>query len=184
MLHVVSARCVAHGAVRRLWKSHIALFSAIIIIIIFCFTTLYRDLPVSTVLPLCCITDAGWALERHHRRARETMLAHMDKPVDVQVHVVWEREGERERTVTYGHAYAHAILPFYTTFTDLDLGSGSQGQCKAKPVGFIFSHIFQLIRMKYDMVLKQFHLILLLIHIHPDTHTWVVPIETQIRVHE
>ena len=27
-----------------------------------------------------------------------------------------------------------------TTFTDFDLAVGSQGQCKAKPVGFIFAH--------------------------------------------
>ena len=41
-------------------------------------------------------------------------------------------------------------------FGDLDLGWGSQGQCKAKPVGFIISHNFQLIVMEYDMVLRQF----------------------------
>ena len=32
---------------------------------------------------------------------------------------------------------------------------GVTGQRKAKPLGFIFSHIFQLIRMKYDKVLNQ-----------------------------
>ena len=34
----------------------------------------------------------------------------------------------------------HWSLPFYTTFTDLDLVWGSQGQRKAKSLGFIFSH--------------------------------------------
>ena len=43
---------------------------------------------------------------------------------------------------------------FIWAFTDLDFGWGSQGQCKAKPAGFIFSHIFRLIRMKFD-VMKQ-----------------------------
>ena len=34
------------------------------------------------------------------------------------------------------HTYwYHWLLPFHTTFTDLDLAWGSQGQCKAKPVG-------------------------------------------------
>ena len=33
----------------------------------------------------------------------------------------------------------HFILPFYTSFTDPDLAWGSQGQHKAKPIGF-FSH--------------------------------------------
>ena len=32
----------------------------------------------------------------------------------------------------------------------------SQGQHKAKPIGFIFSQTFQLIRMKFNVVLKQF----------------------------
>ena len=32
---------------------------------------------------------------------------------------------------------------------------GSQGQVKAKPIGFIFSHPFHLIRMKFDVVMKQ-----------------------------
>ena len=39
------------------------------------------------------------------------------------------------------HAYRqHWLLPFYTTFTDIDLARGSQGQYKAKPIGFTFSH--------------------------------------------
>ena len=47
----------------------------------------------------------------------------------------------------------HWLLPLST---DLDLAWGSQGQCKAKPIGFIFSHTFQLIKMKFDVVMKQF----------------------------
>ena len=43
--------------------------------------------------------------------------------------------------------------PFYTAFTDL--GMGSQGQRKAKPLGFIFLYIFQLMMMKSDVALKQ-----------------------------
>ena len=53
----------------------------------------------------------------------------------------------------YGH---HRLLPFHTTFAYLDFVWGSQGQSKAKPLGFTFSHFFQLIRMKFDMVLQQF----------------------------
>ena len=41
-------------------------------------------------------------------------------------------------------------MPFYTTFTDLDHGWRSQGRDKTRHLGFIFSHIFQLIRMKCD----------------------------------
>ena len=41
------------------------------------------------------------------------------------------------------HAYRHHwLLPFYTTFTDLELDLGAQGQHKAKPIGFIFSNTF------------------------------------------
>ena len=36
--------------------------------------------------------------------------------------------------------------------------------CKAKPLGFIFSHTFQLIRIKFDVVLKQFKLNILIQH--------------------
>ena len=50
------------------------------------------------------------------------------------------------------------LLPFCTTFTDLDIAWGSQGQHKAKPAGFIFSQTFPLIRMKFDMMMKQFKL--------------------------
>ena len=53
------------------------------------------------------------------------------------------------------HAYRHhGLLPLYTTFTDLDICWGSQGNCKAKPLSFNFSHVFQLIRVKFDIVLK------------------------------
>ena len=37
------------------------------------------------------------------------------------------------------------LLPFDATFTDLGLARGSQGQCKAKPVVFIFLHTFHLL---------------------------------------
>ena len=46
----------------------------------------------------------------------------------------------------------------YTTFSDFDFGWGSQSQWKAKPVSFILSHTFQLIRIKLVEVLKQFEL--------------------------
>ena len=39
------------------------------------------------------------------------------------------------------------LLPFCTTFSDLDRGWGSLGQHKAKPVCFIFSHTVQLSEM-------------------------------------
>ena len=34
-----------------------------------------------------------------------------------------------------------------------DFARGSQGQHKAKPIDFIFSHIFQLFSMKFDVVM-------------------------------
>ena len=56
-------------------------------------------------------------------------------------------------------------------FIDLDLVWGSQGLCKAKPIGFIFSHTFDLIRMKSDVLMKQFklnimRLVLIKIYLH------------------
>ena len=64
------------------------------------------------------------------------------------------------------HAYRHHwLLPFYTTFTDLDFGWGSQGWCKAKPQGFVF--IF-----KFDLVLKQFRVNIL-------TLFWMISSETR-----
>ena len=48
------------------------------------------------------------------------------------------------------HFFILAML-IGTTFTELDRAWGSQGQHKAKPLGFIFSHTFQLIRMKIDV---------------------------------
>ena len=57
------------------------------------------------------------------------------------------------------HAYRdHGLLPFYITFADLDPGWNSQGQQRAKPLVFIFSHTFQMIKMKFDLLLKQFRL--------------------------
>ena len=50
----------------------------------------------------------------------------------------------------------HWLLPFYTTFTDLELAWGSQGLRKARPVDFIFLHTFHLIRMKCNVVMKVF----------------------------
>ena len=47
---------------------------------------------------------------------------------------------------------------FNITFTDLDIAWGSLGQLKAKPIGLVFSHTSQLIRMKFDAVMKQFRL--------------------------
>ena len=59
--------------------------------------------------------------------------------------------------LSYCHAYMHHWPhPFYNTFSDLDLGWGSQSQWKAVPFDVIFSHTFQLIKMKLDVVLKQF----------------------------
>ena len=49
-------------------------------------------------------------------------------------------------------------LTFCTTLTDLDLAWGSQSRGKIKPIGFIFSHNCDLIRMKFDVVMKQFKL--------------------------
>ena len=56
------------------------------------------------------------------------------------------------------HAYRqYWLLPLQATFADLALAKGSQSQRKAKPLGFILSHIFQLI-MTFKTVLKQFKL--------------------------
>ena len=43
----------------------------------------------------------------------------------------------------------------YSTFSGLDLGRGSQGQRTVKRLDSIFSHTFQLIRMKFAILLKQ-----------------------------
>ena len=52
--------------------------------------------------------------------------------------------------------YKHQwLLPFYNSFSDLDLGWGWQGQHKAKPVVF---YVFQLNGMKLNVVMKQFRL--------------------------
>ena len=55
------------------------------------------------------------------------------------------------------------LLPFYATFSNLDLGWGLQGQRKAKPVGFIFSHTLQLVEIEFDVELKQFKLNILML---------------------
>ena len=51
-----------------------------------------------------------------------------------------------------------SIQPYYTSFSDFGVGWGSRGQSKAKHVNLIFLHTFQLIRMKFKLVLKQFML--------------------------
>ena len=43
------------------------------------------------------------------------------------------------------------LFPFHWSWSCL----GSWGQRKAKAIDFIFSHIFHLIRMKFDVVMKQ-----------------------------
>ena len=53
-----------------------------------------------------------------------------------------------------GHAYRkYWLLPLYITFSDLDLGRGSAGQRKAKPVGFIFLNTLKLNGMNFGNVL-------------------------------
>ena len=55
------------------------------------------------------------------------------------------------------HAFWHHwLLPFYPIFTDLDLSQGTQVRHKAKPLGFIFSLSFPMIRMNFDVALKLF----------------------------
>ena len=59
------------------------------------------------------------------------------------------------------YAYRHHWpLLFYTTFSDLDLGLGSQGQHKGKPVNFIFSHIFNCSGWNLILVLNTLMLLL------------------------
>ena len=61
------------------------------------------------------------------------------------------------------YAYGHH-LNSTMHFNDLDLGWGPQGHCKARSTGFIFLPSFKLIRMRFDVVLKQFKLLLSQIH--------------------
>ena len=49
--------------------------------------------------------------------------------------------------------YYH-FTPHSTTLT---MACGSQGQRKAKPSGFIFSHTFQLIRINFVLAFEQFN---------------------------
>ena len=51
-------------------------------------------------------------------------------------------------------SFYHFILLSLT----LTLPFSSQGQCKAEPIGFIFSHTFHLSRVKFDVVMKPFKL--------------------------
>ena len=54
---------------------------------------------------------------------------------------------------TYGHYW---LLQCFTTFTDFNFAWGSQGQQNI--FGFIFSHTFHFIRLKFDVVMNQFKL--------------------------
>ena len=56
------------------------------------------------------------------------------------------------------HAYRHHwFLPFYITFSDLERTSlGVTRSAQSKPVDFIFSYIFQLLKITLDVALKQF----------------------------
>ena len=56
----------------------------------------------------------------------------------------------------------HLLLPFYTISTDLHLSWESQGQHKAKAIGIIFYHTFQRIRMKFDVMISEIELGLIL----------------------
>ena len=57
------------------------------------------------------------------------------------------------------HAYRHhQRLPCDSTFTDFDLALGSQGQRRAKSIGFNLLLTFQLIMMKFGVALKHFKL--------------------------
>ena len=73
------------------------------------------------------------------------------------------------------HAYRHRyLLPLYTTFSDLDLGWRSRDQPKTKPVGFIFSHTFQLIRLKFDVLdINSQHLPVCLVHLELSVPVWM-----------
>ena len=53
------------------------------------------------------------------------------------------------------HACRHNwLLPFHTTFSDLELDWRSQGQQKINPFEFFFSHTFQPMRIIFDVVLQ------------------------------
>ena len=52
--------------------------------------------------------------------------------------------------------YKHQLIPLSLTLPEDHKVRGSQGQCKSKSL--IFSHMFPLIRIKFDLVLKQFKL--------------------------
>ena len=57
--------------------------------------------------------------------------------------------------------HAHRHMKFYhfnPPWLKGDHGCGSQNKRKTRPLGFVFWQTFQLIRMKFNMVLKQFKL--------------------------
>ena len=62
------------------------------------------------------------------------------------------------------HAYGHPfLLSFYTTVSDLDYGWRTQGRQKIKPLDFTFLHTFQLIKMGFSIVKKQYMLNILIL---------------------
>ena len=61
------------------------------------------------------------------------------------------------------HAYGHNWLYHFMPFSfDLDLGWRSRDQHGSKPLGFISLYTFKLIRMKSDVLFKQFKLNILI----------------------
>ena len=69
------------------------------------------------------------------------------------------------------HTYSHLwLLPFCATFSHTELGWELQGLNVAKPVHFTFSHTFKLIRMQYNIALKQFKLNILILILSETEH--------------
>ena len=56
----------------------------------------------------------------------------------------------------------YQFVPLSATLT---VSGRSQGQHKAEPEDFISSHAFQWIRMKFDVVMKQFKLYILMLYL-------------------
>ena len=55
-------------------------------------------------------------------------------------------------------------LPFYATFSNLNIGQRFQGQLKSEPFGLIFLHTSWLEKVKFDVGLKRFMLNRLMLH--------------------
>ena len=118
---------------------------------------------------------------------------------------LWENKNLRNQSVVNGKWYEvaqtfaavdhvkwmTAILPCQTTFTVHILACGSQSQRKAKPNGIIFLTHFSLIRMKFDVMMKQFklnilRLLLSKIYFHKGNNCffyWLHPKQINISVH-